>query len=86
MLISGKMVERLKLTKEPVCACKRASWNMELENERINLSEETGERRGLAGLSGGGYKCVENKDDAQGARPDAKWEKNVERGTSTRVD
>ena len=22
MLISGKMVERLKLTKEPVCACK----------------------------------------------------------------
>ena len=25
MLISGKMVERLKLTKEPVCACKRAS-------------------------------------------------------------
>ena len=28
MLISGKMVERLKLTKEPVCACKRPNWNM----------------------------------------------------------
>ena len=28
MLISGKIVERLKLTKEPVCACKRVSWNV----------------------------------------------------------
>ena len=40
MLISGKMVERLKLTKEPVCACKRADWKM--LGKRVNLPETEG--------------------------------------------
>ena len=37
MLISGNMVERLKLTKEPVCACKRAS--RKILRERMDLPE-----------------------------------------------
>ena len=46
MLISGKMVERLKLTKEPVWACKREHWKM-----LVKIVNNLPEMEGRAGTS-----------------------------------
>ena len=42
MLISGKMVERLKLTKEPVCACKSMLKIPIIENDTVNIPQKEG--------------------------------------------